>query len=183
MNKVTIINFLLIALSYNLSYAQVPQKIPYQAIARNAQGQPISNQLIAVKFNIQDSALLNLFEEIQYASTNNLGLFQLNLGEVNTLNIDWASGAKFLKVSIDVNGGIDFVDFGTSPFLSVPYALYAANAGNTQSPVSISNINLVGNDLVITLSDGSSQTVPLPSFPSSSQQQNNQTLIYTTNGF
>ncbi len=170
-------------LNYNLSYTQVPQKIPYQAIARNAQGQPISNQLISVKFNILDSASFNLFEEIQNTSTNNLGLFQLNLGEVNTLNIDWASGAKFLKVSIDINGGIDFVDFGTSPFLSVPYALYAANAGNAQSPVSISNINLIGNDLVITLSDGSVQTVPLPSFSSNSQQQNNQTLIYTTNGF
>jgi len=39
--------------------------------------------------------------------------------------IQWGSAPHFLKVELDVTGGTNFVDMGTTQLLSVPYALYA----------------------------------------------------------
>jgi hypothetical protein len=54
-------------------------------------------------------------------------------GTITTENfngINWANGGKFLQVELDVAGGTDYTDMGTMQLLSVPYALYAASAGN-----------------------------------------------------
>ena len=45
---------LLILISIN-TYAQVPQGIPYQAVARNGQGQPLASTNVKVRFSILDS--------------------------------------------------------------------------------------------------------------------------------
>jgi len=40
-------------------------------------------------------------------------------------NVNWASGAKFMQVELDLGSG--FVDIGTQQLLSVPYALHAGS--------------------------------------------------------
>src|SRR5262249_44078518 len=42
--------------------------------------------------------------------------------------INWNSGAKFIQVEIDPDGGTAFISIGTAQLVSVPYALYAGNA-------------------------------------------------------
>jgi hypothetical protein len=44
-------------------------------------------------------------------------------------SIDWANGPYFIKIETDPAGGTTYTITGTSQLLSVPYALYAANAG------------------------------------------------------
>lgn len=124
-------------------FAQVPQGIPYQAAARGANGQPLANSNVNVRFSIIDSTTTGatVYQETHATTTNNVGLFSLNLGlgtpVIGTFsNINWGKNNKFLKVEIDSSGtGSNYLDMGTQQMLSVPYALYAGTALNTSSSV------------------------------------------------
>ena len=133
MNRIFTLAFLLLSV---IVFGQAPQLIPYQAIARDEVGQPLSNTIINARFTIHDSAATgaNVWQEIQTVSTSSLGLFTVQLGSANSLsNVSWASGSKFMQVEVDLGDG--FVDFGTQQMLSVPYAMYALTSGNsTPSP-------------------------------------------------
>ncbi len=113
--------------------AQAPQKINYQAIVRDAAGQPLPGGAnITVRFIIHDISPTGavVFTETNTATTNQFGLITQYIGGTSPLSaVNWASGAKYLQVEIDVTGGVNFIDMGTSQLLSVPYALYAANGG------------------------------------------------------
>jgi hypothetical protein len=118
--------------------AQVPQGIPYQAAARLANGQSMTNSQIMVRFSIIDSIATgnSVYSETHSTLTNALGMFNLYIGMGNIINgtfsgIKWETNAKFLKVEIDVTGsGNNFTNVGTQQMLSVPYALRAKTAEN-----------------------------------------------------
>ncbi|MEO6252878.1 MAG: hypothetical protein ABIO79_06215 [Ferruginibacter sp.] len=140
--------FLLAMFSCAIAFAQVPQAVPYQAVARNAAGNLIANQSISVRLSILDGSSVGpmVFRESHTVSTNQFGLFTVNLGQGTLLNgtfpgINWAVNAKFLKVEFDPAGGSSFVDMGTSQLLSVPYALFSGSGGN------LPNGTLAGNTL------------------------------------
>jgi hypothetical protein len=115
-----------------------PQSIPYQAVARDANGNLIANQNISLRFTIQDPTIpvpLVVYRETQAATTNAFGLFSLNIGQgtpdVGTFwTIYWGGMNKELKTEIDITGGNNYTDMGATPMLSVPYALYSAKSGN-----------------------------------------------------
>jgi hypothetical protein len=113
--------------------AQAPAQIPYQGVARDAQGNALQNQQVSLRLTIEDFLGTDLFQEIHSANTNQFGLFNLQIGSIQNLNIDWGSGAKFLHVEMDVQGGVNYTDLGSTQFLSVPYALYAETS-NTPGP-------------------------------------------------
>lgn len=48
----------------------------------------------------------------------------------NFANINWGNGPFFLKSEIDPQGGFNYSITGIQQLLSVPYALYASQAGN-----------------------------------------------------
>lgn len=110
--------------------AQAPLQIPYQGVARDAQGLALQNQLITLRLTIEDVSGANLFQEIHQTTTNQFGLFNVKIGNVIPLNIDWSNGTKFLHVEMDPQGGGSYTDLGATQFLSVPYALYAETAAN-----------------------------------------------------
>lgn len=117
-------------------YAQAPQSFSYQAVARDNAGNIIANQSISIRFTIHDgtSSGTVVYQETQSTTTNSLGLCNLSVGQGTVVsgvfsNIDWGGGAKFLEVEIDPTGGSSYVVMGVTQMLSVPYALYAANAG------------------------------------------------------
>jgi uncharacterized protein (TIGR02145 family) len=67
-----------------------------------------------------------VWQELQTVSTSALGLFTVQLGSsVALTNVNWANGAKFMQVELDLGSG--FVDIGTQQLLSVPYALHAGS--------------------------------------------------------
>jgi hypothetical protein len=128
--------YLLILLSVNL-FAQAPEGVSYQAVARNSGGSPLVNQNISVLFTIRTliSGGTILYRETHNVTTNSLGLFNVNVGQgtpvLGTFSaIAWNSGTKFLQVEMDPAGGSSFVNMGTQQLMSVPYSLYAKSAGN-----------------------------------------------------
>jgi hypothetical protein len=116
--------------------AQVPQAMNYQAVARNASGQELVNQAVNLRLSILDGGPTGspVYVETQSTATNSLGLFTVAVGQGTVISgvfsaVNWASGSKYLKVEADITGGTNYVTFGNSQLLSVPYALYAANGG------------------------------------------------------
>lgn len=119
------------------AWAQVPQSINYQAIARNNTGAALANQSISARYTISDQIAggSTLYQEVKTGlSTNAFGLFTHAIGTGTQVganafsSINWAGGSRFLKVEIDPAGGTNFIDMGTSPLNSVPYALFAASS-------------------------------------------------------
>jgi hypothetical protein len=111
-----------------------PQKLPYQAVVRNSSGKALTNQAVRVRFSIHDSIATGniLYQEIHTATANAQGLLNLNIGQGAAVNgnfasINWGSNNKFIQTEIDITGGSNYTDFGTTQFMSVPYALQAAN--------------------------------------------------------
>ena len=129
--------------------AQVPQGIPYQAAARAANGQALVNTAVKVRFSILDSVATGtvVYQETHSTSTNSVGLFNVNVGlgtpVTGTLSgVNWAKNAKFMKMELDITGtGSNYVNMGTQQMMAVPYSLYSATSGTTQSTGTGSNSN------------------------------------------
>lgn len=111
--------------------AQAPLLINYQAILRNANGDPLpAGDTVGIFLQIRQASATGtvVFTEEEKAVTNQFGLITLAIGSNNNLGeVNWADGAKYLQVLIDPTGGNHYTDMGASQLLSVPYALYAAN--------------------------------------------------------
>ena len=128
-------------------YAQVPQKMTYQAVIRDASSNLIENRTVGIRISILQgsSSGLAVFVENHTVTTNGNGLVSLEIGTgsaqiVPFSAIDWSKGPYYIMTEADPNGGTDYTISGVSQLLSVPYALYAANSG-TGSSSSISVID------------------------------------------
>lgn len=133
------ISILLFVLSCLGIFAQAPQYLNYQGVARDASNNIISTT-IGLKFEIiQGSATgFVVYDETNTSTPSSAGIFTAAIGSgvssVGTFStINWASGPYFIRVSIDPAGGTSFSVIGTSQLLSVPYALYAEKAGSGSS--------------------------------------------------
>ncbi|MCB0402193.1 MAG: hypothetical protein KDD41_08920 [Flavobacteriales bacterium] len=110
-------------------FAQVPQKINYQAVARDVSGNPLLSQSVVVDFSIRQSTPSGtvVYSETHSSTTNPFGLFTLEIGGGTPLTgtfagINWSTGLYYLEVT--VNGDV----MPASQLLSVPYALHAETA-------------------------------------------------------
>jgi hypothetical protein len=118
--------------------AQIPpQAFNYSAVARNAAGQPIATTTIGVQISILKTSATGAvqYSENHFVNTDAYGLFNLVIGTGAVQSgamatIDWSNDNYYLKVSMDANGGTNFLTMGTTQLLSVPYALYAKSAGS-----------------------------------------------------
>lgn len=120
-----------------ITLAQAPQGFNYQATVRNSSGVLISNQNVLFKFNIMlnSQTSLPIYSETHQAPTDDLGQVNLVIGTGTPTtgifsSINWANGTYYL--GIELNTGTGYVAMGTTQLLSVPYALYANSAGNSQ---------------------------------------------------
>lgn len=132
--------FAFLMLCVTALFAQAPNKFTYQAVVRNTNNQLITNTLVGIRVSIlQNSATGSVvYSETQMLSTNANGLVTMNIGEGTVVygsfnNIDWSAGTFFLKSEIDPTGGSNYTISSTQQLLSVPYALYANEAGNSFS--------------------------------------------------
>ena len=138
--------------------AQAPQGFNYQATVRNSAGALIVNQNVNFKFNIMlnSATSLPVFSETHLAPTDDLGQVNLVIGQGTATvgsfsTINWANGNYYL--GIELNTGAGYVAMGTTQLLSVPYALYANSAGNSQAAIpnlaSVLAVNNSANNLQI----------------------------------
>ncbi len=146
MKKIFLFSFYLLAFDF-LLFAQAPQGIPYQAIARNASGVAIANTAVKVRFSIRDSIATGAikYQETHSATTSALGLFSVNVGMGMVVSgtfsgINWGKNAKFLQVEMDAAGGANYVDLGTQQMLSVPYAIRAGSVDPVVGESTIKNL-------------------------------------------
>ena len=147
-----IFQLFLLLFSSAVLLAQAPEKINYQAVARDLSGNPLINQTLSVTFEIRQgsSSGTSVYTETHTGiNTNAFGLFTAEIGggtpSTGTFpGINWGNGLHYLYV--EVNGN----PMGSSQLLSVPYALHAktASSGSTsfwsQSGNTIYNNNIFG---------------------------------------
>ena len=126
--------FILLVLSVNIC-AQAPQKMSYQAVIRNSNNSLIVSTPIGIKVSVlQGSANGTVtYSETQIQNTNINGLVSLEIGMGTAVigtfsSINWANGPYFIQTEVDPNGGVNYSVMGVTELISVPYALYSANA-------------------------------------------------------
>lgn len=124
-----LITLLLSVFIAGISLAQVPQQIKYQAVARDASGDPMANESINLQISILpgNAEATAIFTEQHALTTSAQGLLAVDIGTGTPVTgtfdaIDWSAGPYFLKVAL--NGTL----MGTSQLVSVPYALHAKTA-------------------------------------------------------
>ena len=122
------ITFLTILFFVSIGFAQ--QGINYKAIISD-NGAVFQNQAVQVQFSVLEDGTTLRYQETHSTTTDANGIIILNIGEGTVVSgvfndIDW-SDPQFLKVEIDTGSG--YVDFGTTAFKTVPYAIYAENGG------------------------------------------------------
>ena len=150
-----------------ISFSQtVPQSINYQAIARDANGDELTNQSLTVKLSVISGTSTGTvsWQEKHTVTTNDFGLFTAVIGQGTSTGsgysatfdaIDWFDVDHYLKVEIDAGSG--YLDMGTTQLLSVPYAL-ASGDNNWEEGISDNLVNVkrlrvdvIGNDTLGTL--------------------------------
>lgn len=142
--------------------AQAPGKFKYQAVARNPGNQPYANTSLRIRFSmLEDNATgVVKYSEEHAVTTSPLGVFEANIGGGTVLlgsmnNVMLGEHAYFLKVELNPQPtGGNFILMGTSQLLSVPYALYSAQAGAGGDQ----SLDISGNELSI--SNGNTVTLP-----------------------
>ncbi len=131
--------FLAIALFFSVVtlLAQAPQKMTYQAVVRNTNNSLVSNQNVSVQITVLrgNENGTPVYQETHSTTTNANGLMTVEVGNGayvsgSFTDIDWGNGPFYLKSEIDPTGGSNYSIVGTQQLLSVPYALYANQAGN-----------------------------------------------------
>jgi hypothetical protein len=95
--------------------AQAPNRVSFQAVARDASNELIVNNTISARVSIlQGSATgIIVFQEEHSPQTNANGLFTIQIGGGTLVagsfeNIDWSSGIYFIKSEVDPNGGSNY---------------------------------------------------------------------------
>lgn len=129
--------FILAFFSVFSAWAQSPSAFNYQAVVRDAAGNVTANQSVSFRISILKTSANGtaVYRESHSATTTDLGLANLQIGEGNVLSgnmatIDWGSDDYFVQVELDAAGGTNYQTMGTSQLLSVPFAMYAKNSGD-----------------------------------------------------
>jgi hypothetical protein len=96
----------------------------------------VTNQIVGMQISILQGSANGtaVYVEAQTPTTNANGLASIEIGGGNLVSgnfasINWVNGPYFIKTETDTAGGTNYTITGTSQLLSVPYAMYAANAG------------------------------------------------------
>ena len=118
--------------------AQAPQKINFQSILRNINGEVVANKSVSLKISILSGSISgsSVYGETHNKTTDASGLISLQIGNGTVLNgvfvnINWGSSAHFIQLEADFSGGSNYVVLGTQELMSVPYALYASKTDTT----------------------------------------------------
>jgi hypothetical protein len=123
-------------------YSQ-PQKISYQAVIRNGNGNVLQNQDITLQLDIlQGSPSGNVvYSERHNVTTNQYGLINVFIGtgiinQGDFTSIDWSDGPYYLKTQVDIGNGME--ELGTQELVSVPYSFFSGTSDTSRYSLSVS---------------------------------------------
>ena len=152
-----------------VAIAQVPQKMNYQAVARDENGKCLANEDIDLRITILQDSINGIFvyQEIHSTTTTPNGHFHIQIGNgtpqlignitplMNSIN--WGSGDFWMKVELKSSLDPTFMEVGVNQFLSVPYALYGPD-GDIDSNNEVQNLSY--NNDTLSISQGNSVYLP-----------------------
>ena len=157
--KISFVFVVIATLFQSQLFAQTPASgIIFQAVARDQYSNPAKDRKIFVQSSIIQNTVSGvkvLIEEYE-TNTDGSGVFSISVGNgkriggtVTSLGfIDWGQGPYYLNLKIAISPMApvtswdytkDLIDLGTSPFGSVPYALYAGNVFGLDKKLNISD--------------------------------------------
>ena len=123
-------------LSISNLHAQAPLGFNYQGVALTNAGTPVASKKISLRISLIESQQLGsiTYQETHGVNTDAYGQFSIIIGNGQAVtgkmtDAQWSKFPYYMKVELDLDGGTSFVFVGTSQLLSVPFALYANNAG------------------------------------------------------
>ncbi len=146
-NLFTLIVFVLLAgslLSSRQAVAQAPDKMSYQAVIRDTEGNLVAGETVGMKITIIQGTVEGtvVYSETRATQSNANGLVTFEIGgEGSTVEsgvfsaIDWSAGPYFIKTETDPSGGTDYTITGINQLLSVPYAFHAKTAETISEPI------------------------------------------------
>jgi len=133
-----IITLLVISLISAITFAQVPQKMSYQGVVRDASDILVANTMVGMQISILEGSSTGtpVYVETQTPTSNSNGLVSIEVGAGTVVSgdfstIDWANDSFYIKTETDPTGGTSYSITGTSQLLSVPYALHANTTGGS----------------------------------------------------
>ena len=142
-----------------ISFSQISQNgIFFQAVAKDNYDNPANRRQLFLQSTIIQSNVNGtkvLIEEFQ-TTTDQMGIFNFTIGKgvrkggkfYNLNEIDWANGPYYLNIKIVITPVApganwdytkEWIDFGTTPFGTVPYALFASSSGDLGNKVNVSD--------------------------------------------
>ncbi|WP_455637654.1 hypothetical protein [Parabacteroides sp.] len=119
---------------------KMPQAISYQAVARDAQGKVIAGKPVGIQVEILKGSTTGtvVFSETHTPTSSQTGTVNLLIGQGTRKtgsfsSVDWGADTYYLQLSMDLTGGSNYSTVSTTQMLPVPYALYAAKAGEVEN--------------------------------------------------
>lgn len=137
-----------------LLFAQLtPEGMNYQAVARNAKGEILANQPVALKvslFGSKNNSKTVYYNEQHEVVTSITGVFNLIIGKGKDgtgifANVPWDIENIWMEVSIKSRGQADFTTISNSKLLAVPYAYHALTASKFSNTNSVNSPGLPSN--------------------------------------
>ncbi len=129
------------------AFSQAPQKINFQSILRNTNGEVVANKNVKLKISIQSGSMMDttVYSETHLKTTDASGLMSLKIGTGTVImgrfdSIKWEKAPHFIKLEADFNGGNNFELLGTQELMSVPYAFHSNTADSLVGGVNLKDI-------------------------------------------
>jgi hypothetical protein len=107
----------------------------YQTIVHTPAGEVVAYRNVSFRISILSG---NAFDTVVYSEkhiveTDQLGLASMNIGNGTDKTgifpgVYWGADKYFLKVEMDIKGGTDYTDIGTTQILIMPYTLRPKNS-------------------------------------------------------
>lgn len=145
----------------------IAQGINYQAVARNAAGQLLANQTIALKIALSSKTgdQKEHYTEIHEVRTDALGLFHIIIGRGKDpqgilKQVPWSEEQIWLDIKLDPQGGRNFALVNSAELMSVPYAFYAATASQLVETATEINLPQEKNQSIYWTTGGNTNTRP-----------------------
>ncbi|WP_299440114.1 tail fiber domain-containing protein [uncultured Aquimarina sp.] len=153
MNKNT--PFVILLLCSMLGFSQ---SFNYQAVVRNAGGDPVVNQSIGVQVQVLEGAGPDtvVYTETHTVTSSAQGVISIPIGTGTTSDtfssINWSQQNQWIGIAVDITGGTTYISIGTTKLQQVPYALHASMATTATTANAIS-----GNLTTLADADGNTQ--------------------------
>jgi hypothetical protein len=170
-------------------FAQAPNLLNYQGVARNAVGNPLPNQTMNLRLSVHNltASGATVYSETRVIKTNLGGLFSVQIGSAGSTSttgtigaVNWLLGDKYLQVEIDAASNNNYLNMGTVQLVSVPYAFNAGSANNAATVTTNANltgaVTSIGN---ITSLSASPALTGVPSAPTAAPGTNTNQIATT----